>query len=152
MEFVALFMPKIYIAASKKLVVIERAQGRCEYCQSRADYATETFAAEHIIPSSRGGSTELDNLALACSGCNGHKYNKLEAIDPVDGTMVQIFHPRQQYWIDHFGWREGFTKIIGLTATGRATVDVLQMNRPGLVNIRSVLYMIGKHPPDFSRA
>jgi len=38
--------------------------------------------------------------------------------------------------------------IIGVTPTGRATVAALRLNRPGLVNMRQVLYGIGKHPPD----
>jgi hypothetical protein len=42
--------------------------------------------------------------------------------------------------------------MIGLTPTGRATVEVLQMNRAGLVNMRQVLYLIGKHPPQLSEA
>jgi len=37
--------------------------------------------------------------------------------------------------------------IIGLTPTGRATVEVLKLNREGLVNLRQVLYAAGKHPP-----
>ena len=43
-------MPKVYVSANKQRIVIERAQARCEYCQSRADYATETFAIDHIYP------------------------------------------------------------------------------------------------------
>lgn len=77
-------------------------KGRCEYCQSRADYTTEPFAVEHIIPVSRGGSSELDNLAFSCSGCNGHKYNKMEAPDRTDRTLVPLYNPRRQRWQDHF--------------------------------------------------
>ncbi|MCI0694070.1 HNH endonuclease [candidate division KSB1 bacterium] len=140
-------MPSVYIPVDRQRAVIERAEGRCEYCQSMADYATETFAVEHIMPVSRGGTSELDNLALSCSGCNGHKYNKTEALDPTDGKLVPLFNPRQQKWQTHFGWSDDFTRIIGLTATGRATVEALQMNRPGLVNMRRLLYLIRQHPP-----
>lgn len=72
------------------------------------------------MPVSRGGGSSLENLAFACSGCNGHKYNKVTAPDPVDGKEVSLFHPRQQRWSDHFGWNEDYTHIVGLTATGRA--------------------------------
>lgn len=139
-------MSSVYIPVDKQRTVIERAGGRCEYCQSLADYATETFAVEHVIPVSRGGTSELDNLALSCSGCNGHKYNKTQAFDPTDGKVVALFNPRQQKWQTHFSWSEDYTHIIGLTATGRATVETLQMNRPGLVNIRRLLYFIRQHP------
>ncbi len=111
------------------------------------DYATEPFAIEHIIPRSRHGTSEADNLAFSCSGCNGHKYNKMEALDPVDGKVVPLFNPRQDKWQSHFSWSDDYTRIIGLTAVGRATIETLQLNRPGLLNIRSLLYSIGKHPP-----
>jgi len=44
-------------------------------------------------------------------------------------------------------WNEDFTLIIGLTPTGRATVETLQLNREGLVNLRRLLYAMGEHPP-----
>ena len=140
-------MPRIYIAVDKQRAVIERADGRCEYCQSLMDYTTETFAVEHVIPLSRGGTNELDNLALSRSGCNGHKDNKTEALDPADGKVVPLFNPRQQKWQTHFGWVDDYTHIIGLTPTGRATVEILRMNRIGLVNVRRLLYLIRQHPP-----
>ena len=75
-------MPRAHLSVDTQRVVIERAHSRCEYCQSQADYATETFAVEHIQPISQGGGNDLNNLALSCSGCNGRKYNKTEAPDP----------------------------------------------------------------------
>lgn len=140
-------MPKVYIAADKQRAVIERAEGRCEYCQSPANYTTESFAVEHVIPRSRDGSNEVDNLAFSCSGCNGHKYNKTEANDPADGKTVPLFNPRKQQWQKHFGWSDDYTQIVGLTPTGRATVETLHMNREGLINIRRLLYLIRQHPP-----
>ena len=53
---------------------------------------------------SRGGTTSLENLAYACSGCNGHKHNKAVALDPLDNTEVPLYYPRKQQWADHFGW------------------------------------------------
>jgi hypothetical protein len=140
-------MPRKYIAVERQRTVIERARGCCEYCQSRADYTTETFAVEHVMPRSRGGTSDLSNLAYSCSGCNGHKYNKIEAPDPADGKVAPLYNPRQQKWEEHFCWSGDYTRIIGLTATGRATVEALQMNRPGLVNMRRVLLAVGLHPP-----
>jgi len=110
-------------------------------------FATQTFAIEHIQPVSRGGESVIDNLALACPGCNGHKYNKVEGPDPVDGRLVALFNPRAQEWRDHFKWNDDFTHIVGSTPTGRATVDALNLNRPGVVNIRGALFAIGAHPP-----
>jgi hypothetical protein len=58
-----------------------------------------------------------------------------------------LFHPREQRWEAHFAWNHDFTLILGVTPTGRATIAALQLNRPGLVNLRRVLYMVGEHPP-----
>lgn len=140
-------MTRRHITVREQQSIIERAKGCCEYCRSRADFATESFSIEHIIPVSQGGETMLDNLALACPGCNGHKYAKTHAPDPVDGVVVLLYHPRKHNWPEHFRWDEDFTRIIGLTPIGRATVDALQVNRPGLVNLRRVLFAVGLHPP-----
>lgn len=106
--------------------VEQRAKGRCEYCQSPAKYSTQRFSLEHIIPRSQNGATSMDNLALACQGCNNYKYNKMAARDPITHRLVDLFHPRQQRWQEHFTWDEHFELIIGLTATGPATVDVMR--------------------------
>jgi hypothetical protein len=37
--------------------------------------------------------------------------------------------------------------IIGLTPTGRATIEALHLNRANVVNLRRVLYALGEHPP-----
>ncbi len=38
--------------------------------------------------------------------------------------------------------------MIGLTPTGRATIEALHLNRPALQSLREVLYTVGKHPPE----
>jgi hypothetical protein len=37
--------------------------------------------------------------------------------------------------------------IIGRTATGRATIEALHLNRPELLNLRRALRAVGAHPP-----
>lgn len=140
-------MPESRVTAQQKKAVAERANGCCEYCRSQARFAIQPFSIEHIIPRSQDGETVMDNLALSCQGCNNHKYNKTEGRDPVSGDLVPLYHPRNQQWSDHFAWNDDFSLIIGLTATGRATVETLQINREGVVNLRRVLYTMGEHPP-----
>lgn len=140
-------MPDSRPSARLRTQVSERAKNCCEYCLSQARFAPEVFSVEHIVPRAKKGQTSLNNLALACQGCNNHKYTHTEAIDPVSGKMVSLFHPRQQKWADHFAWREDFLLIVGLTPTGRATVELLKLNREGVVNLRKVLHLAGEHPP-----
>jgi HNH endonuclease len=133
--------------SSAREAVRLRARGICEYCRSQERFATQTFGIEHIVPVQAGGSHDMDNLALACQGCNNHKYTKRVAIDPVTGELVSLFHPRRDRWRDHFIWTHDYTRILGLTPTGRATVEALRLNRNGLVNLRHALFWCGEHPP-----
>jgi hypothetical protein len=136
------------VPSTKQRQQIEaRANGRCEYCQSPVTFAVQSFECEHIIPVMLGGKTTLANLAFACGGCNRSKAIRTTGLDADSGQTTALFHPRQQVWHDHFAWNEDFTLMIGLTATGRATVNTLQLNRPGVVNLRRVLLVTGHHPP-----
>jgi len=135
------------LSATERRAVFDRACGCCEYCRSQADFATNAFAIEHIFPRSKGGNNDDHNLALSCPGCNAHKYNKTEGLDPLSRLPTPLFHPRLQVWEEHFTWNTEFSYIIGLTPTGRATVMALKMNRTPLINLRRALFAVGEHPP-----
>ncbi len=126
--------------------VRERAGGCCEYCKFPVDFSHDAFHIEHIFPLSLGGQWTLDNLAFACDRCNSKKWAHTHGIDPATGTSTPLFHPRFDSWEEHFGWSEDFTQIIGQTPTGRATVELLELNRTGLVNVRRALRAFGVHP------
>lgn len=63
-------------------LVFTRADHLCEYCCSPMSHSLDPFNVEHIVPLSKNGTNELDNLACSCGGCNGHKHNKMETLDP----------------------------------------------------------------------
>jgi hypothetical protein len=130
-----------------KNLVRLRAKNCCEYCLSQEKFATHKFSIEHIFPVSKGGKTIVENLALACQGCNYYKYNKTEEYDQLSGEIVSLFHPRKDNWQDHFRWNNNYNLIIGITPKRRVSVEVLRLNREGLVNLRQILYPIGEHPP-----
>jgi HNH endonuclease len=135
------------VTNEQRRIVVARAKECCEYCRSQVKFATQSFSVEHIAPRYKGGKTILENLALSCQGCNNHKHTKTEALDSTTQQIVPLFHPRQQSWQEHFAWNDDYTQIVGLTPTGRATVKELLLNRPGLVNLRRVLFASGEHPP-----
>ena len=60
---------------------------------------------------------------------------------------MPLFHPRRQRWREHFAWTPDGATVVGLSPTGRATVEMLRLNREGLVNLRRVLFAAGAHPP-----
>jgi hypothetical protein len=140
-------MADFKISASLRQQVTRRAFGCCEYCLSQAQFSPDPFSVEHIVPRGKGGSNELDNLAFSCQGCNGHKHVAVKAIDPVNGKPTFLYNPRLHQWDEHFLWDENFTIMVGRTAIGRATIERLQLNRTGVVNLRQVLQRIARHPP-----
>jgi hypothetical protein len=101
---------------------------------------------EHIIPRSAGGSSEEDNLWLSCSTCNHYKGSQTKAVDPQSGRWISLFHPRRQRWSRYFRWSQDGMRIIGKTATGRATVEALQLNHELTWTARQFWIHVGKHP------
>jgi len=134
--------------AAQRRMVEARAGGICEYCRSLRRFVPEPFNVEHIIPVAHSGKTEARNLAWACAGCNYHKGDKIEGIDPQTGRRLRLFNPRRHRWKDHFAWNEDATLMIGLTATGRATINALRLNREELINLRWALHTLNLHPPE----
>jgi len=103
---------------------------------------------EHIVPVSKGGSNEETNLWLAYPLCNRYKADKIEAQDPVSGNTVPLFNPRNEDWPEHFRWSEDGLRIIGMTATGRATVSALHLSDdPDALEVRNYWILAGWHPP-----
>ena len=115
--------------------------------RSQLAFSGENFSVEHIIPRFRGGNSSAGNLALACQGCNNHKFTRTEALDEMTGRMTRLFHPRNDRWPEHFEWSADATELLGLTSLGRATVVALHLNRAGLIAQRAVLAALELHPP-----
>jgi len=117
-------------------LVRTRAGERCEYCGLRQEADPFfRFHIEHVIARQHGGATSADNLALSCHHCNLHKGPNLSGIDRETGATVALFNPRVQRWEEHFVLRGRI--VVGLTETGRATVEVLGMNAPARQDLRS---------------
>lgn len=102
---------------------------------------------DHIIPISAGGSNDSENLCLTCRGCNTYKQDFQTGLDPDTNDEVELFNPRLHKWSTHFQWVEDGTIILGLTASGRATIQRLRMNRPEVVRARQRWVQAGWHPP-----
>ena len=125
--------------------VADRAAGRCEYCRMHQSLQGATFHVEHVVPSVQGGESALPNLAWACPGCNLRKSDRTQATDPDTGETVPLFHPREHTWSDHFAW--DVFRVIGLSATGRATIAALQFNHERRLRIRQSEQLFGLFPP-----
>ena len=139
------------VTANTRRIVLDRADSRCEYCHADERWQFIRFTLDHVVPQSAGGDDEEENLALACRNCNERRGNRSEAVDPQTQTSVPLFNPRRDEWASHFKWSSDGLRLIGTTAVGSATIDLLDINddrRDGRVLlVRERDREDGLHPP-----
>jgi hypothetical protein len=97
--------------------VRERAADKCEYCRLPQSSQLLPFHVEHIIAKQHGGGDS-------------------------SGQIAPLFHPRRDKWMEHFAVRKD-GRIDGLTASGRATIQLLQFNASRRVEVRRELLQAG---------
>lgn len=135
------------VPPSVQRIVRERAHGLCEYCHTAEQWQYVLFTIDHVVPLVVGGTDAPDNLALACFHCNrrksGHPAMAVSGAEP----DKPLFDPRRQDWSDHFAWAADGERLVGLTDVGRATIDLLAMNRERVIAIRRADIAVGRHPP-----
>ncbi len=140
-------MSRAYLPAALRDRVAKQSQYRCGYCLTAAFLVGTKLELDHLLPRSRGGTSDEFNLWLACSDCNDIKSDRIFGVDPATSRRVRLYNPRMQAWNRHFVWLEGGAIIAGKTATGRATVETLRLNRAALIRSRHFWIIAGLHPP-----
>ena len=140
-------MPRPYIADALRRKVMEDAQYRCGYCLTSQRITAMPMHIEHLIPLAAGGTSDEENLWLACPLCNAAKGTRMRYPDPATGADAPLFNPRRDVWSAHFRWSENGVEIIGLTPCGRATVVALKLNNEHLTRARRRWALAGWHPP-----
>lgn len=140
-------MTGAYISPVLRQGISEQARHRCGYCLRSEELMGMILTIDHIIPQAKGGSSEEDNLWLACPSRNQFKGAQTHAPDPESGTTLALFNPRTQAWTQHFAWNDDGTRIIGVTPCGRATLDALRINNPEIVVARRMWVSAGWWPP-----
>jgi hypothetical protein len=126
------------------LEVWQRAGDVCEYCHIPQAFFPAPFQIDHIIAQQHGGPTALNNLALSCLHCNGHKGPNIAGLDPRTRKRTKLFNPRRHKWERHFRWQGAH--LIGRTPVGRVTVAVLAINGAYLLGLRHELIEEGLLP------
>lgn len=132
---------------SLKEQIRRRADFLCEYCHTFERWKFIEFTIDHVIPSSLGGTDDFENLALARVHCNRRKSNRISIfVDPA-GDEIKLFNPRTTNWKDHFVWSNDRPRIIPLTEIGSVTVQLFELNRPRVVQLRYDDILVDRHPP-----
>lgn len=67
------------------LVQLKRQKGRCYYCGEKVG---DTYHVEHVVPLSRGGSNDPDNIVIACLRCNLSKSDRMPHEWPEGGRLL----------------------------------------------------------------
>lgn len=135
------------ISAEHQDRIRRQADNRCGYCRSHQKYVMGRLEIDHLIPRSKGGSNDEENLWLSCRLCNNAKRDQTHGVDPLTREVMPLYNPRTQAWSDHFIWSDDGVQIIGLTPCGRATVLALQLNNLIAVMVRQEWVAAGWHPP-----
>jgi pyruvate-formate lyase-activating enzyme len=126
-------------------VIADRANHRCEYCHAPEIAFNFPFEVEHIIPKSRQGSDENENLALSCRSCNLHKANRIGGINRDTKLATRFFNPRIDQWHEHFQLMPA-GEIVGETMIGQVTVESFNMNAPAQIGARQLWIRWGLLP------
>jgi HNH endonuclease len=133
-----------YVSTELRRLVAERAASLCEYCLI---HESDTFLGcqvDHVISEKHGGTTQADNLAYACTFCNRAKGTDIGSLTSGSDNFVRFFNPRRDRWIDHFELVG--VEIRAITDIGRATVRILEFNRPDRLRERQALVLVGRYP------
>ncbi len=79
-------------SALSRRAVFARDESRCQYCGGHAD------SIDHVVPRSKGGPHEWDNVVAACRPCNLRKRDR----SPDEAGMRLARHPappRELAWV-----------------------------------------------------
>lgn len=140
-------MSSAYVSLEVQAQVMADAGHRCGYCHTDEHLTGMALSIEHLLPRALGGETVRENLWRSCRVCNEQKGTQVKARDPLTGESVVLYNPRLQEWNTHFSWSADGSQIAGQTTEGRATIEVLELNRPMLVAARRRWIVVGWHPP-----
>ena len=74
--------------------------GKCIHCNRRLSIRDDGkplggATLEHIVPRTHGGADHPDNVAIACSRCNGQKGRKLDVLRRDDPRLVAVIETLQ---------------------------------------------------------
>jgi len=84
--------PKSPVKFSRQNIYL-RDKHRCQYCGLQ--HPTEELTYDHVVPKSRGGKTEWENIVTCCVGCNRQKGGRT----PTEARMNLVRKPARPTWV-----------------------------------------------------
>jgi 5-methylcytosine-specific restriction endonuclease McrA len=85
--------------------IYARDKYKCQYCGQR--FSSEELTYDHVIPRSRGGKTEWENIVTCCVDCNRRKGGRT----PAEAGMKLIRKPVKPTWVPALRITIGFREV-----------------------------------------
>jgi 5-methylcytosine-specific restriction endonuclease McrA len=95
------YVPHNHIPAFTRFNVFLRDDFTCQYCYDKK-FSTKELTFDHLIPRSKGGLTNWENVVTACSHCNWTKGSKslsqvrFKILKKTQRTLAILFAPKKQ--------------------------------------------------------
>ena len=86
-------IPKTAVLPLSRRTVMARDQYTCQYCGASPVRAELTL--DHVVPKSRGGVSEWENVVVACRGCNQKKGSRT----PKEAQMALLRDPHRPRYV-----------------------------------------------------
>jgi 5-methylcytosine-specific restriction endonuclease McrA len=96
--------PKSAVRFSRQNIY-SRDKYRCQYCGKK--FPSEDLTYDHVVPKSKGGKTEWNNIVTCCMPCNRHKGGRT----PGEACMSLIQPPVRPRWVPALKITIGFKEI-----------------------------------------
>lgn len=84
-------LPKSEVKFTRRNIY-EHYHHSCAYCGNK--FSTSDLNLEHVVPRSRGGTTDWTNIVTSCIPCNLRKGNRL----PEEANMKLLVKPSKPKW------------------------------------------------------
>jgi len=107
--------PKAPVKFSRQNIYA-RDKYRCQYCGQK--FPSDELTYDHVIPRSRGGKTEWENIVTCCVDCNRRKGGRT----PSEAGMKLIRKPVKPTWVP------GLRITIGIRQVPQSWRDYLYWN------------------------
>ena len=78
--FADFVLSKRNVSPKKRMAVLEKYKFKCAYCGATALDGV-ALEVDHIIPISKGGSNDMENLQILCKPCNIGKFDRIISFD-----------------------------------------------------------------------
>jgi len=85
--------------------IYARDKYKCQYCGMK--FSSEDLTYDHILPKSRGGKTEWENIVTCCIECN----RKKGGLTPKEASMRLLRKPVKPTWVPAIRITIGFKEV-----------------------------------------